>query len=205
MFRLKLLNLLWHTLIHENRKTIPRIFSEKETKIEQLIFLKQNLNPFKKLVSLYLIKMKSRLKIFKFITLALCLLYLFSSFGITVYACTCTHSKQITILDSKAEHKCEKKQKKICRFQIQDYQHTQSIHISKKPCCTSETASLTTEHQPEQVRLNILSADFIQLILLALAAEIDQPIHPNTLAGTLDRHVTPQKIPIIYQHSCLRL
>ena len=145
--------------------------------------------------------MRSRFNIL--FTLALCALYLLSYVGMTVHFCACSNSKQLSSFVAQTEHKCAEEQsccakKHTCQHEEQDKQH-------KKPCCSSESISLKTEHHPEQSKLKLLPTDFFSAIALVAIVDSALPIASNEVVGSLCKHDTPPKIPLIYQHSCLRL
>ncbi len=178
---------------------------QKTIQIVRLIFLKTNLKHAINYYFCYL-KMKKRSNIFKLSAFLLCSLYLLSSTGMAVYACACTNNMQLSLIAKQTKHSCVKAQKHSCcaKKQITSI-NLQGFQFNKKPCCTTQAVVLKTEHRSEQIRLNILSTDFSQPILFANAIEITQDISPNDIVGSLSRHVIPPKIPLIYQHSCLRL
>lgn len=123
----------------------------------------------------------------------------------TVYTCACTNRKQLSLYTSHTGHSCAKQPKKACCTRQPICQNEHGEQLGKKACCTTESISLKTEHQPEQVRLNILPTDFFQPLMSENVAEPPFVIAANDIVGSLSRQAIPPKIPIIYQHSCLRL
>lgn len=152
--------------------------------------------------------MRNRPNIFKLAAFFLCALYLLSSLGMTAYACACTKtgSIQLSLIAKQTKSCCAKAQKSSCCAKKQVHQSKQDFQLNKKPCCTTQTVVLKTEHQPEQLRLNDFLVDLSHPVLFADALETLHNISSNDIVEVLCRHVTPPpKIPLIYQHSCLRL
>ena len=149
--------------------------------------------------------MKKRSHIFKLAAFFLCSLYLLSSVGITVYACACTNNTQLSLVAKQTKHNCTKTQKQSCCAKKHELQNKHSYQLNKKTCCTTQAIALKAEHQPEQLRLTVLSTDFFQPILFTDTQEIALSTTSDNIVGSLSQYVTPPKIPLIYQHSCLRL
>lgn len=114
-----------------------------------------------------------------------------------LHTCVCSNSTEI--------HFFESKQKQSCCSAKQNYQDTSHQQINKKNCCLAETISLKTEHQSEQVRLNLLPSNFFQSIILAEATVELQLTEHNNITGVTYKSDIPPKTPLIYQYSHLLL
>lgn len=133
----------------------------------------------------------------------LCTLYLSGTVGITIYSCACSGSKQVSFLSQKTEHACNKKH--LCCTEKQACKNDHEQEPCKNSACTSESIILKVEHQPEQVTLNIAQADAI--ISPTLLENVD---YVNATSFSSVNHLqkqndSPPKVPLIYQHSRLRL